>query len=238
MKKNVIVDARLDARCEKKLSEIGYNVIKLPPSPFLQLPVASHPDMLLFIADGKIICHRSYFDLAGDLLGQIARTAKAELILSEEPMSAKYPSDVLFNAARLGRKLICKKASTSKHILSEFSDENIINVSQGYAKCSTVTVGDNAIITADPSIAKAARTCGINVLELGSSSVRLDGYDCGFIGGASGDDGEHIVFCGDISLHPEGEKIKSFCRENRREPVSLSPLPLYDYGSLIFIQNG
>ena len=117
--KYVIIDSRLPASVKRSLSELGFNTIEMPVWERLQKPVSAHPDMLLFIADGKIICHRSYFELAGDLLGQIARTAEAELILSEEPMSAKYPSDVLFNAARLGRRLICKKASTSRHILSE-----------------------------------------------------------------------------------------------------------------------
>ena len=236
--KTVIADERLDARCEKSLTERGFEIIKLPPSPRLQTPVASHPDMLMFMIGDRLICHSSYFMIAKDTLQRIAHRGDLEIELSDEIFSCDYPNDVLFNSALLGDRLICRKKSTSELIKARMQDENIINVNQGYAKCSIVTVGDNAIITADPSIAKAARTCGINVLELGSSSVRLDGYDCGFIGGASGDDGEHIVFCGDISLHPEGEKIKSFCRENRREPVSLSPLPLYDYGSLIFIQNG
>ena len=46
----------------------------------------------------------------------------------------------------------------------------IINVKQGYAKCSICVVSDNAIITADKGIAKAAIQNRIDVLEI----TRLD----------------------------------------------------------------
>jgi hypothetical protein len=97
-------------------------------------------------------------------------------------------------------------------------------------------VGDNAIITADPSIAKAVKEKGIDVLSVSPLGVRLDGYDYGFIGGASGTDEENVYFCGNIDLHPDSERIKAFCRKHGKNAVSLSDEPLYDYGTLIFIK--
>ena len=110
-----------------------------------------------------------------------------------------------------------------------------MDVKHGYAKCSICSVGENAIITADPSIAKTAKKNGIDVLKTEASHTRLDGYDCGFIGGASGDDGENIYFCGNLEKHPDGEKIKEFCKKHGRGVVCLSDEPLYDYGTLFFI---
>ena len=164
-----------------------------------------------------------------------ARSVGVFLTSSQAKLMPEYPKDVLFNAAPVGDRLICRRDSTSKAILGSYSESEIIDVRQGYSKCATLTVGDNGVVTADMSVAKAAERAGLSVLRIESHGVRLEGYDCGFIGGATGDDGEHILFCGDLFLHPEGDIIADFCRRHGREPISLSDEPLYDYGTLMFV---
>lgn len=233
--KTVIVDERIDFECESALAQKGFGIIKLPACPILQKPVSAHPDMLVFIGKGKLLCHEKYYNIAKKEIDGITSAGKLDLVISYEDLRSEYPFDVLFNAATVGDKLICNVCSASKHLIDLYGEENVINVKQGYAKCSTCTVGDNGIITADPSIAKAASAAGIDTLVLSGSTTRLDGYDTGFIGGASGDDGEHIFFTGKVEAHPEFEKIREFCRKNGREAVSLSDALLYDYGSLMFL---
>ena len=230
----VITDNRIDKRCEAALVSRGFELIKLPCFSALQEPVSAHPDMLLFIGKGKLVCHESYFAFAEEQIKRIAEATGSEIVLSDEIVGEKYPSDVLFNAAPVGDKLICKKNATSGLVLDLYS-QKIIDVKQGYAKCSICTVGDNAIITADPSIAKAAKENGIDVLKIEASHTRLDGYDCGFIGGASGADKDNVYFCGSIDLHPDVERIKDFCQKHGKTAVSLSDEPLYDFGTLMFI---
>ena len=234
-KKTVIVDERIDGDCERGLLLGGYSVIKLPPSPFLAPPVSSHPDMLMFVGAGVAVCERRYFEENAETVGRILSCGRLELILTDERVDVKYPRDVLFNAAPVGDKLICRSESTSAAVLGLYRTADIANIKQGYAKCSCLTVGDSGIVTADPSVAKGAESLGLEVLKLQSHGVRLSGYDCGFIGGASGDDGESILFCGSLERHPEGEAIADFCRRHGREPLSLSENELYDYGSLLFI---
>ncbi len=223
--KTVITDLRINAECERSLFAFGYELIKLPPSKYLQKPVASHPDMLVFVDGDRLITHKKYYVEAKEAVDEIISKCGLSLVLSNEEWRADYPHDVLFNAAKVGGKLICREKSTSTLIRGER-----VNVKQGYAKCSACIVGDG-IITADRSIARAWD----DTLLLDTSCVLLDGYDEGFIGGASGDDGEHIFFCGDITKHPQYKEIEAFCRAHGRKPVSLSKAPLYDYGSLIFV---
>ena len=149
----------------------------------------------------------------------------------------KYPFDILLNAARVGDKLFCKAPYTSKSLLCAMKEIDVfpIDVKQGYAKCSTLIISENAIVTADASIARTAEKNGIKVLLISEKGVVLNGYEYGFIGGASGNDGEHIFFCGDLMSHPCGKEIESFCRENGKEPISLSNDPLYDVGTIFFI---
>ncbi len=231
----VITDNRIDKKCEEGLLKRSFEIIRMPSLSSLQAPVSAHPDMLLFVGKGKLICHKDYFSIAEEQIKMIAEISGCEILLSDEKIGGKYPSDILFNAALVGDKLICKRSAVSKFVLELYSDNDVIDVKQGYAKCSICTVGDNAIITADKSIAKAARENRIDVLEIDNSHTRLEGYDCGFIGGASGDDGENIYFCGSIDLHPESERIKEFCKAHGRGVGSLSDEALYDYGTLMFI---
>ena len=233
--KYVVTDNRIDKKCEETLKERGFELIKMPSFHVLQAPVSAHPDMLFFAGKGKLVCHADYFAKAEDQLTMISRVAGLELIISSEDIDGSYPRDVLFNSAAVGDKLICRRDAVSARVAELYPEENIINVRQGYSKCSVCVVSDNAIITADRSIARAAEKRGIAVLLISQGGVKLDGYDCGFIGGASGFDDNNIYFCGDIALHSDGDKIKDFCRAQGKEAVSLSDEPLYDYGTLIFI---
>ena len=231
----VLTDERIDAECESALAEYGFEIIKLPACPMLQKPVSAHPDMLVFVGKGKLFCHEKYYAIAKKEIDLIIERADLSLSLSDEAWGEKYPADVLFNAAPVGDKLICNAKSVSKKLVELYGAENLINTKQGYAKCSTCTVGDSGVITADVSIAKAVKGAGLDVLLLADPYTRLDGYDTGFIGGASGDDGEHVFFTGSLEAHPEGKAIREFCQKHNRQAVSLSVAPLYDYGSLIFI---
>lgn len=233
--KLVIADNRIDKKCETALESRGFELVKLPSFPCLQEPVSAHPDMLLFIDKGRIFCHKDYYSSASAELEKLAREAGLNVAVTEDDVGAEYPLDVIFNAAQVGERLICRRDTLSDSILSLYPENMIISVKQGYAKCSVCVVSDNAIITADRSIAPAADKCGIDVLLVSPDGVRLDGYDCGFIGGASGNDGENVYFCGDLDLHPDGKRIKDFCRYHGRGAVSLSDEPIYDYGTLIFL---
>lgn len=235
MKKTVITDERIDKSCERRLSELGYEIIKLPPSPRLAPPVASHPDMLIFMGKGRLVCEGGYFSAHSEIINRIAALGELEIVLAPEALSPEYPRDVLFNAAPVGDRLICRQGSVSESILALYPCRDRVSVKQGYAKCSCLTVGDGGVITADRSVAKGCIETGLDVLLLDSHGVALSGYDCGFIGGAGGDDGERILFCGSLEGHPEGKAIAEFCRRHHREPISLSEKGLYDYGTLMFV---
>ena len=92
------------------------------------------------------------------------------------------------------------------------------------------------MITADPSIYSAALNAGLDALFINNpdGAIRLDGYSCGFIGGASGVCKNTVYFSGDISLHPNGKAIRDFCQKHKKAVLSLSKEPLCDIGSILF----
>jgi hypothetical protein len=116
---------------------------------------------------------------------------------------------------------------------------SLLDSKQGYAKCSAVSVGESAIITADKNIVRAAKAAGADALLISAApeAIRLDGYDYGFIGGASGVLGDTVYFTGDISSHPDAERIAEFCKAHEKKIISLSNEPLNDVGGIFFFPS-
>ena len=109
-----------------------------------------------------------------------------------------------------------------------------IHVNQGYTKCNCVVVDGNSVITADRGIVSALKKCpDIDVLPISQGFVRLEKFEYGFLGGASGKVGNEIVFNGDLSAHPDYEAICRFI-EARGLSVKYFPgYPLTDIGSIL-----
>ena len=233
----VAVDQRARADIVSALREKGFEPILMPPAPELAIGVSSHTDMLLFVGFGRLFCHASYYVSNKELIDRICKEGGLELTLSSECFTDKYPSDVLFNACLLKDFVICNKKTVSSLILASAKDNGytIIDVPQGYTKCSVCIASDGAILTADTAIAKACKAHNIDVLEIHEGYVSLPPYNFGFIGGASGTYGNEVYFCGNIDLHPDAKQIKEFIQKHGKTAVCLSQSQLQDVGSLFFI---
>lgn len=146
-----------------------------------------------------------------------------------------YPNNVMLNCVVLNDKLICNLKTIADEVLQMAIKDNlkIINVNQGYTKCSTCIVNENAIITSDKSIYKSCRN-EMDVLLIGQGYIELSGTDYGFIGGSSFKYNRNtLVFTGNIKLHPDYESIKSFAQNHNVELLSLTENTMIDIGSII-----
>ncbi len=146
-----------------------------------------------------------------------------------------YPHDIAYNAACTGRYFIHNLKYTAPELIRAVRDTGMrmIDVKQGYSKCSTVIVDEQSVITYDRGIASACRDAGMDVLTVRPGHVLLPGYNTGFIGGASGRIGDTILFYGDLSAHPDFEAIAAFIRSRGLEPKWFEEWPLTDIGSII-----
>ncbi len=234
--------AILDQRAPTELCEVifkrGYVPILLPAHPFLPSPIASHPDMLLFFAADVIYTTKLYAQIAKEELNLISSITGRPICLCDRELSKGYENEISFNAVAIGKKLFCNPKHVARQIL-ERSDYELCSTRQGYAKCSVIPISDNALITADPSIAKVAQEFGVDTLWVNKQGCELEGYDTGFIGGATSHSPYHpireLYFCGCIDLHPQAEQIIKFCKEHDRIPISLTASPLLDTGTVFII---
>lgn len=150
-------------------------------------------------------------------------------------------------------------SSAEKYVWEKYSQDMVtIHTKQGYTKCNIVVVDETHIITEDEGIRKSVELAmyrernaigrgkgeerlkarddfdrrKIKVLKIAPGYVHLPGFPNGFIGGASGRVGDTIVFNGDISKHPDYDKINDFIKDAGLG-IKYFDYPLTDIGSII-----
>lgn len=236
-KKYVIADYRISHESVISLEKHGINVIKTTPLSCLYEAVKGHPDMQVhYFADtNELLCAKEAYEYYKNIIPK-----NVNLICGAEELKEKYPFDILYNTAVVGNCVICNERYTAKEILTKYKKQGkkIINVKQGYAKCSTAIISENAAITADEGIYKQLTDNNIDALKITPGSIRLDTMSYGFIGGCCGlIDKNLLAVNGNINLHPNGDAIKSFCKKYDVEIFPLNNNELYDIGSLTAISS-
>lgn len=154
----------------------------------------------------------------------------------DEEIADEYPQNVLLNAVYMNNSLYCKTDSVAK-VVKKYCESNnieIINVNQGYTKCSTAVLG-NCFITADKGIFDAMSRNGEEGLLIDSGDIELDGVDYGFIGGCTFYHKGKTYFTGDITQHKSFKIIKEFLSDRNIKIKCLSNRKLYDIGGFIVI---
>ena len=231
MKKYVLVSED-NTSLSAKLYSIGFSVIPFRNNPNVDKKIANHADLSFFVTDKEIFIAREM-----EYLCEKLKSAGYNVKIIESALGASYPQDVKLNCATFGEYFLCNVDTVDKCVLNCMRKKNktIINVKQGYTKCSVIPVTDNAVITDDVLIAEKCQQKGIDVLKVSKGNVLLQGFDYGFIGGTAGVIDNFVVFNGDVDCHPDSEKIVGFVAEHKKEVVSLTSGQLVDIGSLIFL---
>lgn len=212
------------------LNSLGIKTIEIKNNFNLSESVSSHADIRMLHIQNK--CLYVYFDEKN--LFKNLQFFTVESI--NYKMSKKYPDDVRLNCAIIGNKIICNKRTIAKEIL-EFAESNnfiIINTKQGYSRCSICIINENAIITDDDSIYKAAQNFFDDTLLISKGSIGLKGANYGFIGGCTGKIGKNkIAFNGRIESHSDHNKIIDFLNKYNMYAVELTNRKLEDIGGIL-----
>lgn len=203
-------------------------------SDVLQDATARHADMLcLHLGENNIAVAKEQ----GKLMSRL-RQAGMKIVFVQE-LEEKYPSDCRLNALILGNTLFGNICSCEKlKICAESNNIRMIDVKQGYTRCSSCVVSEKAIITSDTAIERAAKSAGIDVLLVPPGEIVLEGYDYGFIGGASAKlSATELAFTGKVSALSYYDRLESFCHNYGVTATELTQLPLFDIGGMVQIKE-
>ena len=213
---------------ESVFQKSGLEPVTLPFSKRISDSVKGHADSLVFFKDGALITFDDYYLENRDLFDSL----KIPIITTSEYYSDTYPHDILFNAIEIKGSVIgrCENIST---LIKEGKNE--IRVRQGYARCSTLLAGVSCAVTADTALSKALTELSVDTLLIRSGHIILEGYDYGFIGGASFVFDDTVFFFGRIEDHPDYYLIKEHLEGHGYSLSSLSDMPLTDCGGGIII---
>lgn len=197
------------------IRSLGHDVAAVRPNAGLSAPVAAHADLSF--------CRLGIAPDAPVFRGDTGR------------LGPVYPDDVRFCAACTGKYIICNARITDPGLLgaAEEAGMTLVNVRQGYARCSTLIAGEENIITSDEGICRECVKAGLSALLISPGGILLPGYEYGFIGGASGRIGGEIIFNGDISGHRDFSRIKDFISGLGLSMKWFPGLPLTDIGSIV-----
>lgn len=229
--KKAVIASKLSQNATDYLKNAGVEVLTFPDNPNVDPRVAHHSDLSFFFDGNGALFIANEMSEYSDLLKNYCKN----VVVINKELSKEYPKDVLLNCVCIGRNFICNSETVSNEIFDKMKNSgyNILDVKQGYTKCSVVPVSDNAIITDDESIFSECEKCGIDVLKVSKGSVVLEGFDYGFIGGASGKISENeIIFNGDITKHPDYNEIAFFLNKYDVKAISFKG-KLEDIGSII-----
>ncbi len=231
--KYAFVDFRISHEEILSLENLDCKPILCEPCNSLYPAICGHPDILMhFIDNNTVIIHKdTSFTFEKKL-----KSLNLTVLRSKETLTGEYPKDIILNAVNTSKFFMHNIKYTDKTLLEKIHNKTLINVKQGYAKCSTAILSDRAFITSDIGIHKELNHYGYDVLLLPPGDILLPHLDYGFIGGTCGMlDSKTIVFYGNLDLYPYGEIVKSFLNNHSITPIYLTNSPLIDRGSIYFL---
>lgn len=230
----VLMDGRIGEKIEKSLTEAGILVLKTAAHTGIYEAVCFHPDMLLHHLGCNDMVYAPGTD--GVLLDALAKLG-FRLIPGLSRLSSKYPFNIAYNVARVGNLAFHNEKFTDPVLKMELDKRGVefVDVKQGYSKCSISVVSQNAIITSDCGIERAAVKKGLDVLLLPpEEGIRLPGLDYGFIGGSTGMLDKRLwAITGDAQNLKSFYKIHDFLTAKEVKIISLSDEYIVDVGSII-----
>ena len=195
------------------LRSLGHEITVLSPSPRVGELVNTHPDVFMCkMCDGSVI-HAD-----------------------KNKLSPVYPGDIPYNAVCTENYFIGNLKHTAPELIkkAESLGLTLVNVRQGYTKCSCVVLPKNAVITADEGVYSVlSKLSSFHVLKVSTGYVYLNGRKDGVIGGTCGIVGSELIVNGDLDAHPDSGDIRAFCSLHSVAVRDFKGLPLCDIGSII-----
>jgi hypothetical protein len=214
----------------------------MPQNSAVDPRVADHTDLSLFISDAICVAPEVFWPFMDQLkMMQKAgcgdfRILKHKLNCGIQALNKEYPYNIAYNAVKLKNHFFHMLAHTEPKILESIFCKKV-DVKQGYTRCGTLVLTEEAVITEDAGLAQSYKAHGYEALVIEKGHVVLPGYNYGFIGGIGGVIEDILVINGALKHHPDGDAIKAFVLHLGLRIVELHDDPLLDCGSILYLNT-
>lgn len=209
------------------------NIIETIPLVGVYKAISNHPDIaVLPVGYKKLVVAPSVYEYYKDKLEPFDFV----VIKGAGEPGYKYPANIKYNAAILGNRVICSQDHLDEIAETELrsGDLQILNVRQGYSKCSLAIIGEAQGITSDVGLAASLREIGYDILLIEHGHIRLPGLNYGFIGGSMGLLSEReLLIAGSLTHHPSWGIINEFLGKYNIRPIQLSQEQVIDIGTIL-----
>ncbi len=225
----LIIGEKYQKSLKSALKQHKIGVICAENNKFVDERLSGHADLsLVHTGDNRIVAAEYLKD--SELIHKL-REIGFDIDFCPNPIKPDYPYDAALNVCIIGDNVICNPKTANIDLIAE---RNIISCKQGYTKCSVAVVDEHSIITSDKLIAANSALYGIEALLIDDSFVKLQGFEKGFIGGASFKISRNkIAFTGIIKCTEAKAAIESFLNKRQIEAVYLTNEEIFDIGSAI-----
>lgn len=228
-----LVDKRITPAMRRSLENLNIKILDTIECNDTYNAIKFHPDIYICKLDyNNIIVAPNVYDYYNKTLSQYG----FNVIKGSSVIKYKYPNNTQYNICILGKYAIHNFDYTDKRILDYLDNNNFIkiNLKQGYSKCSICVVDEKSIITSDEGVYNTVKNHNIDCLLIKKGHIDLFELNYGFIGGCSGlISNDKLAFCGDITKHPDYDKILTFLNSKNKNIICLSKEKLLDLGSII-----
>lgn len=206
-------------RLEGPLAALGICTFWLPDNPNVDPRLSGHADlMLLDLGGGRVL---TYLDSLQDIGLEVVKI---------EGQGRVYPDDARLCACIVGRFCIHDFRISDPHI----TGFERIQVAPRLRQVQHLRRGRGQHHHLGRGHSKGRSRHGIDVLGIRPGYIELEGFDTGFIGGASFKiSSGRMAFTGRLDAHPDRGRIEDFLRERGVEPVYLTDSPAFDIGSAV-----
>ncbi|MGN1002627.1 MAG: DUF6873 family GME fold protein [Oscillospiraceae bacterium] len=228
----ILIGERALPRLKRGLEAAGFHPIPVPDNPYVDARLAFHTDLSVFRAAEKTLIIARHLAENANFVNEL--TNDYIVIPCHRKQAKEYPQDANLCVCTVGDTILHNRQHTDPVIL-ENTTKQFVHVKQGYANCMVCVVDDSGIITADPGIAAAAESIGIEVLPIRPGFIRLEGFDTGFIGGASFGHRGTVYFTGTLDEHPDRDRIFNFIAARGKSVVCLSHEAAFDVGGAVVL---
>lgn len=226
----VLVAENFPEASAEKLKEYG-EVVRTRANTRVLKGLDTHPDILVHpLPSGNLVVDRDNYDYYKEIF------PNKKIIPSHSSLTEKYPGDIHLNAFAFKNIFIHNLKHTDQVILDYYkrAGYDLVNIKQGYTKCSCL-VTEDFVITSDGGIYESLRDL-IPIYKIDHGQIKLQNFNYGFIGGATGVLGKKIFFTGNFSHHSSYEEILKIINKYNYEIEILSKDPIEDYGTIFFIK--